>query len=474
MKKITKVLLVAICILTVNSFTVDAEQIIRYVKQDATGNGTSWENASGDLQAMVDEVEANADKGEVRVAAGTYYGGFLMKDGVNVYGAYSAVDNGIRDLKNNKTYLDGEKKSRVLFQNQDILFQYTTTWDGFYIQNGNDIGAGAFISYRSVLSNCVIRNNTTEGKAWQKGGGVAMKKCQAAGAPGIAGCLYNCVIINNHAGDEGGGIFIENGSVGDVINCVIANNTSDSSCGGLFLGDWNGWSCIQNNIIIGNEGGVSQLYQKQGPLLATFNNLIQEEGAEAIKGYDPTAKDDYLTNYFKDNLISANYSLDDIFVKPTSFSGVELLEGDWDEISNSDWSLKEGSVCINTGTDRNIPIRINGANPNTQSYSDVFITDICGNKRISGIAPDMGAYEYGSVLSGLKDVVTLDIQISLVNDILHLEGIQNTDKVTIVNSLGMMIYNKTNAEYNIPLLNAGLYIIKVERGNESVVCKILK
>ena len=94
--------------------------------------GTSWENASGDLQAMVDEVEANADKGEVRVAAGTYYGGFLMKDGVNVYGGYSAVDNGIRDLKNNKTYLDGEKKSRVLFQNQDILFQYTTTWDGFY------------------------------------------------------------------------------------------------------------------------------------------------------------------------------------------------------------------------------------------------------------------------------------------------------------------------------------------------------
>ena len=56
MKKITKVLLVAVCILTVNSFTVDAEQIIRYVKQDATGNGTSWENASGDLQAMVDEV----------------------------------------------------------------------------------------------------------------------------------------------------------------------------------------------------------------------------------------------------------------------------------------------------------------------------------------------------------------------------------------------------------------------------------
>lgn len=91
-----------------------------------------------------------------------------------------------------------------------------------------------------------------------------MKKCQAAGASGIAGCLYNCVIINNHAGDEGGGIFIENGSVGDVINCVIANNTSDSSCGGLFLGDWNGWSCIQNNIIIGS-------------MKAEFHNFIKNK-----------------------------------------------------------------------------------------------------------------------------------------------------------------------------------------------------
>lgn len=474
MKKITKVLLIAVCVLTANSFMANAEKIIRYVKQDATGNGTSWENASGDLQAMVDEVEANADKGEVRVAAGTYYGGFFMKDGVNVYGAYSAIDNGVRDLKNNKTYLDGEKKSRVLFQNQDVLFEYTTTWDGFYIQNGNDLGAGAFISYRSILSNCVIRNNTTEGKAWQKGGGVAMKKCQAAGAPAIAGCLYNCVIINNHAGEEGGGIFIENNSVGDVINCVIANNTSDSSCGGLFLGDWNGWSCIQNNIIIGNEGGISQLYQKQGPLLATFNNLIQEENAEAIKGYDPTAKDDYLTNYFKDNLISATYSVDDIFVQPTSFAGVELLEGDWDEISNSDWSLKEGSVCINAGTDRNIPVRINGANPNTQPYSNVFITDICGNKRINETAPDMGAYEYGSTSIGLKNVATLDIKISLINNVLHLEGIQSTDKVVVVNSLGVIICNKINAECDIVIPSSGVYIVRIERGNECVVSKILK
>lgn len=472
MKKITKMLLVAMCGIATNSLTLHAEKVIRYVKQDATGSGASWADASGDLQAMVDLVEGNADKGEVRVAAGTYHGGFLMKDGVNVYGAYSMDGNDVRDLKNNKTYLDGKKEMRVLFQSQDVSFAHTTTWDGFYIQNGNDLGAGAFISYRAVLSNCVIRNNTTAGKAWQKGGGVVMKKCQAQGAPSMAGSLYNCIIINNHAGDEGGGIFIENNSVGDVINCIVANNTSDSSCAGIFLGDWNGWGCIQNNIIIGNEGALPQLYQKQGPLLAVFNNLIQEENAEAIKGYDPTSKPNYPLGFFENNLFSTSYSADDIFVKPTSFAGVDMLDTDWDEIVASDWSLEEGSVCIDAGTNRNIPVRVNGANPNTQPYSNVFVTDIAGNNRINGTAPDMGAYEYGTV-SGVKEIAALDIRIIVANEVLRFEGLLDTDNVTIVNSTGMLICNQNKVEKEITLPD-GFYIVKIERGSEQIVTKILK
>lgn len=472
MKKITKMLLVAVCGIATNSLTIHAEKVIRYVKQDAIGSGTSWADASGDLQAMVNQVEGNVDKGEVRVAAGTYYGGFLMKDGVNVYGAYSADGSNTRDLKNNKTYLDGKKEMRVLFQDQNVLFLNTTTWDGFYIQNGNDLGAGAFISYRAVLSNCVIRNNTTVGKAWQKGGGVAMKKSQAVGAPNMAGSLYNCVIINNHAGDEGGGVFFENNSIGDVINCVVANNTSDSSCAGIFLGDWNGWSCIQNNIIVGNEGAVSQLYQKQGPLLAVFNNLIQEENAEAIKGYDPTSKPNYPLGFFENNLFSANYSADVVFVKPTSFAGVDMLDTDWDEIIESDWSLKEGSACIDAGSNRNIPVRVNGANPNTQPYSNVFVTDVAGNNRINGTAPDMGAYEYGTT-SGVKEITALDIRITVTNEALRFEGLQDMDKVTIVSGTGILICNQNKVEKEITLPD-GFYIVKVERVGESFVTKILK
>lgn len=49
-----------------------AEPIVRYVAVGGTGDGTSWENASASLPAMYAEVGANADGGEVRMAAGVY------------------------------------------------------------------------------------------------------------------------------------------------------------------------------------------------------------------------------------------------------------------------------------------------------------------------------------------------------------------------------------------------------------------
>ena len=80
----------------------------RYVKAGASGNGSSWANASGDLQAMID---ASSTGDEVWVAAGTYLPTtapsgctacgprdvtFLLKDGVKLYGGFPAMgDSGI-------------------------------------------------------------------------------------------------------------------------------------------------------------------------------------------------------------------------------------------------------------------------------------------------------------------------------------------------------------------------------------------
>ena len=80
---------------------------IRYVKKGGTGDGSSWDNASGDLQKMIDELAQNNPQnlpGEVWVAAGTYApqsqlisgtaysASFRMRDGVSVYGGFAGTE----------------------------------------------------------------------------------------------------------------------------------------------------------------------------------------------------------------------------------------------------------------------------------------------------------------------------------------------------------------------------------------------
>lgn len=71
--------------------TVQSE--ILYVKQNATGDGSSWANASGDLQLMMN----NQFKGKsVWVAEGTYYAPepyFRLRDSVKLYGGFPATGN---------------------------------------------------------------------------------------------------------------------------------------------------------------------------------------------------------------------------------------------------------------------------------------------------------------------------------------------------------------------------------------------
>lgn len=68
-------------------------QTIRYIKQNATGGGTSWNDASGDFQAMINE---SASGNEVWVAAVTYQpsanNSFFMKEGVKIYGGFTGTE----------------------------------------------------------------------------------------------------------------------------------------------------------------------------------------------------------------------------------------------------------------------------------------------------------------------------------------------------------------------------------------------
>ena len=75
---------------------------IRYVKENGTGKGTSWDDAMGDIQDAINSLaDDKGTKGEVWVAKGTYTvtkridsstgspTSLLMKDGISVYGAFA-------------------------------------------------------------------------------------------------------------------------------------------------------------------------------------------------------------------------------------------------------------------------------------------------------------------------------------------------------------------------------------------------
>lgn len=125
--------LVAFLIVFLIGSTTNLYAAVRYVKPTASGTGTgsSWANASANLQAMID---ASVSGDEVWVAAGTYKPtayptgctgctttrdrAFILKNGVKVYGGFAATGTPVfadRNIAANPTILSGD------FNNDDVI-----------------------------------------------------------------------------------------------------------------------------------------------------------------------------------------------------------------------------------------------------------------------------------------------------------------------------------------------------------------
>jgi len=158
MKQLYLVLSIMIfsCIFTANA------AVKRYVKPIASGtqNGSSWANAKSDLQQVIN---ASAEGDTIWVAAGTYTGGFTLKQGVQIYGGFAGFETFLKERKlpgtnENQTILDGNNTQRVV--SQDVAFTVSTVLDGFIIQNGSALyGAGISLKSNSILRRCIVRNN---------------------------------------------------------------------------------------------------------------------------------------------------------------------------------------------------------------------------------------------------------------------------------------------------------------------------
>lgn len=454
MKKIT---VLALGMLMVSALHAE----VRYVTVSGNGNGTSWENASGNIQAMVDSCYAHGG-GEVRVGAGTYIieKEIAIKSGVDVLGAYPATGGEERDLENNLTILDANNKpyTRILNASDkaESLLTAMSTWDGFVLQNATSgYGSAAFLSSGVVLKNCIIRNNN--GASY---GAIMIKKNQGA-SDNIGAALINCLIVNNTTSSKAGAIFIETDAHCTISNCLIANNkcaeNSATAPGGVFMGANLHWARFQNNIFYNNQGagGVNNFYSTSSAKKQFYNNWFDDDAI-------PTELD---ANGSTGNKCRVDFQ-NPLFVNPAAAIG---YQSDINDVTAANWQLEANSPCIDAGEPKDLPHPYKNFGP-IPDYSSI-VTDLIGADRINGDKPDMGPYEYYANGGGTALEVTDAAKghVYFAGNDLTLRGFDGLATVRVLDLSGKMRYQgvvETTVNLNLP---QGMYIVTVNNKSYKVI-----
>ncbi|MEZ4930869.1 MAG: hypothetical protein R2788_01900 [Saprospiraceae bacterium] len=236
MKKVTNFLqaFLIICCL-VSAIGQTAQAAVKYVKPTAsgTGDGSSWANASDDLQAMINAANSGD---EVWVAAGTYKPttgtdrsiSFSMKNNLGIYGGFVGGETmrSQRDWAANVTTLSGDidgdntlaNNSYHVISNVNNGLDNSAVLDGFTITGGNAdtqtiyVGAGMNnISSSPTVTNCLFTDNSA-----YYGGGMHNQ----SSSPKVTDCLFS----GNSAG-VGGGVYNYYSSP-TLTNCSFSGNSA--------------------------------------------------------------------------------------------------------------------------------------------------------------------------------------------------------------------------------------------------------
>jgi hypothetical protein len=378
---------------------------VAYVKPVAsgTGDGSSWENASADIQTAINSLIY----GEVRVAAGTYTpdATISLKDGVNLMGAYAADGSGTRDIWNNKTILDGAGTKRIIMNSSSSNpFKYATMVNGFILQNGySDLGSAASLSLGAVLENCIIRNNTgtTKGAAVYFSRNTSISGSAYSTNYQAAGSLINCLIINNSSTGGAGAVYGDANSLFGIVNCVIANNTcseATTGTGGLYIGLSDQWFHLQNSIFYNNSGATTALNNVKNATTTTLSATLNNWFSDATMPLTYTAGKLSANNKSAADVATPGFEL------PTSFQGATTDPAKLAEYETCNWRLKSTSGLIGLGNaTQNLRVPYENINAivlvttGGRAYTDIA-TDLMGSARVINTTADLGVYEYNPVV----------------------------------------------------------------------------
>jgi hypothetical protein len=423
-------------------------QTKRYVKPGGTGDGSSWANASANLQAMIN---ASAANDEVWVAAGTYTptekidasGGprdvsFILKAGVKIYGglADGATDLATRNFIANTSILSGDlggagKAYHVVASKSS---SGNAVLDGFTIQDGLADGSAALVGIErnqggainitdeltnAVFSNLVIRNNQSSGTG--NGGGAVFLSLRAT-----SDCVFDRTIFdtNESVGASGGGIYFS--AIGaaklTLRNSKVAACKATGGAGIYAVGTVNNIAQLNvlNSIFYQNHGTNTSstagaiyiaAYADASIVHCTFYANISAFGAVSFYNNGSTANINIYNSIFNANRKSnSNAAAADVKAKNLANLSLRynLLQQEYSGYSNVPTNnlivdADPANLFVSTAVaDANFLKLVEGAatEKGSNNYATNFglTTDLAGESRLKHTNVDLGAYEYQGTL----------------------------------------------------------------------------
>lgn len=396
---------------TTNTATLQIQSRL-YVALGASGQGSSWDDALGDLSTALSKASSCTGIREIWVKSGTYFASgypysaalpedshkaFYLINKVALYGGFSGNETELsqRNPGANQTILSadtgipGDRGDNAYHAVVSVSNDNTAHLDGFIIRDGNAVrsdisaeiagvtvpahqGGGLFIHSSSpVIANCVFTANVA-----RRGGGIYIEG--QTSKPLISNSL---IVANSSTGDFGGGVFNGANTGATLQNCTIARNIASDGGGGV-ANDAAALPTIANSVIWDNFG-------MSGPSI-----------------YDPTS-----TSILSNTILQQTWSGgSNILTKDPMFVNQTDPDGDDNQWMTADDGLRlqPCSPAIDGGTN---------------AFAGPGSTDIAGSARIFNLTVDIGAYEMqlyrdGISLSESGDVVTQDIVDGAVNGFL--------------------------------------------------------
>ena len=333
-------------------------------------------------QTIQEGIDRSWDTGTVWVADGTYTG-HGNRD-IDFKGKVITVksENGPENCVIDCNTTESELHVGFYFHSGETL---NSILDGFTIKNGYAYYGGAIYCFDAgpTITNCIIKNN----KAKRDGGGIyncqgLINNCiitqnsadkNGGGLASCSGKISGCLIDNNIAITHGGGLATCNGF---IINCIISANATDGNGGGM--NNCNG--LISNCTIVGNKakGKGGGLYDCNG---FVSNCIIwSNRPADSLQHSSSVPLYSCLQNSSEGTGCTGS---DPSFVEPGHWNQNSTPDDPNDDFwIAGDYHLRTNSPCINTG--------------NYAYCMSLPCTDHDGNARLTGGQIDMGCYETNS------------------------------------------------------------------------------